>query len=234
MRFASYLLLGVSTVFVARVPAAAPTDGTVTGTVKFVRDGKDVKIPDGYVYLVPVRRGRPIPPKAVTTQIVQKNRRFIPDRLVIPVNSTVEFPNQEAPSQRGGDEHNVFSPSTPMFDLSRYGSGKMRSRKFLDEGEYDIYCDIHVQMTAKVKVVDSEHIVPVVNSRFSLAGVPAGKYKVFAWAPDSGESKETITVVAGETVTVPQLNVQLGQPTASHRRKNGGGYCEDKYADCNK
>ena len=226
MRFASYLLLGVSTVLFARVPEAAPTNGTVTGTVKFVRGGRDVKTPDGYVYLVPARRGRPVPPKPITVQIVQKNRKFTPDRLVIPVNSTVEFPNRETPSSRGDDEHNVFSPSTPMFDLSRYGGGKMRSRKFADEGEYDIYCDIHVGMKAKVKVVDSDYIVPVANGAFSVAGVPAGKYKVFAWAPDSGESKETITVVAGETVAVPQLNVQLGKEDASHLRKDGTVYCE--------
>lgn len=67
-------------------------------------------------------------------------------------------------------------------------------------------------------------LVPVVDGAFSLSGVPAGKYKVIAWAPDSDESKETITVVAGETVRVPQLNVQLGKAKARHLRRDGTPY----------
>lgn len=228
MRIASTLLLAVTTVVIVRVPEAAPTSGIVTGTVKFVAGGKAVAVRDGYVYLVPVRRGRPVPPRPVTAEIVQKNRRFTPDRVVIPVGSTIEFPNRES-SSSSDREHNVFSPDTPMFDLKRYGSGQSRSQKFLDEGEFDVYCDIHVDMKAKVKVVDSEHIVPIVDGKYRLENVPAGKYKVVAWAPDSPESRETITVVAGEVFEVPQLNVQLGKPKATHHRKDGTPYCVNKY-----
>lgn len=216
------LFLGLTTVLIARVPDAAPLAGKVSGTVTFVRDGKGIQVHDGYVYLVPVRRGRPVPPTPVKAAIVQKRKRFTPNRLVIPVGSTVAFPNQE--SSTGDSEHNVFSPTPPSFDLSRYGSGQTRSRTFLDEGEYNIYCDIHVEMTAKIKVVESDRIVPVVDGRYSLSEVPAGKYKVIAWAPDSDESKETITVVAGETVRVPQLNVQLGKAKPTHLRRDGTPY----------
>lgn len=221
MRTASHMLLGLVSLLIARTPDAAPANGTVTGTVTFVRNGKVVTIADGYVYLVPARRGKPIPPATVTAKIVQKKRTFTPNRLVIPVGSTVAFPNEET----GPDStHNVFSPSNPMFDLSRYGRGTTKSKVFQDEGEYDIYCDIHVEMKAKIKVVDSDRIVPVVNGAFSLTDVPAGKYKVFAWAPDSEESKESILVVAGETSRVPQLNVQLGNPKTTHQRKNNTPY----------
>ena len=110
------------------------------------------------------------------------------------------------------------------FDLKKYDGGQSKSWAFPYEGEYDIYCDLHVDMNAKVKVVESDRIVTIVNGSFSLTGVPAGKYKVVAWAPDSDESKETITVVAGEDTKVPQLNVQLGNPTKGHTRKNGTPY----------
>ncbi len=217
MRIAT-LLLGSFCVLMARVPEAAPTDGTVTGSVKFLRKGKETTVSDAFVYLVPVQRGRKVAPKQITATIVQKNREFTPKRLVIPVGSTVAFPNMDRES------HNVFSPTSPMFDLKRYDGGDSKSRRFPDDGEYDIYCDIHVEMNAKVKVVEGDRIVSIVGGRFSLAGVPAGNYKVVAWAPDSPESKETITVVAGEVTSVPQINVQLGNPMPSHVRKNGKPY----------
>ena len=94
-------------------------------------------------------------------------------------------------------------------------------------GEYDIFCDVHVGMNAKVKVVESDHIALVVDGVFTLTNVPAGKYRVIAWAPDSDESKETVTVVAGSTTTVPQLNVQLGKPKP-HRHIDGTPY-DKKY-----
>lgn len=210
------LLVGASLVL-ARVPEAAPTEGTVTGTVSFVLDGKGVKSADGFVYLVPVSRGKRVAPKPITKAIEQKDRKFIPKRVVVPMGSIVEFPNKDR------ETHNVFSPTPPVFDLKKYDGGISKSWQFRDEGEYEIYCDLHVEMNAKVKVVDSDRILPIVNGAFSFAGVPAGKYRIFAWAPDSDESKDTITVVAGETTKVPQLNVQLGKPK-SHRRKDGTDY----------
>ena len=223
MRLVGYALLGLATLSIARVPEAAPTDGSVAGTVKFLRDGKATATSDGFVYLVAVRNGRHIAPKPITATIAQKGRRFTPNRIVIPTGSTVAFPNNEVPSPE--NEHNVFSPTDPMFDLKRYGSGKVKNQKFLLAEEFDIYCDLHVEMSAKVKVVDSDYIVPVVDGAFQLPSVPAGKYKVIAWAPDSAESKETITIVAGETSQVPQLNVQLGK-AKPHKRLYGRDYKE--------
>ena len=225
MRFPTSVLLGCSMVMIARAPEAAPSNGAITGTVKFFEDGKQVTRPIvGYVYLLPARRrGGSASPKPLTATIVQKDKKFTPDRLVIPVGSTVAFPNQE-PRSRSDNDHNVFSPTDPTpFDLSRYSSGETRSRKFLDEGEFDIYCDIHVDMSAKVKVVETDRITVVTNGTFKLTDVPAGTYKVVAWAPDSAESKETITVVAGDTTRVPQLNVQVGRPKP-HLRKDGSAY----------
>jgi plastocyanin len=223
MRIANLLLVMV-TLLLARSPDAAPTTGVVRGTVTFIRDGKPASVADGYVYLVPVRKGRPLPPTPAQATIVQKNRKFTPDRVVIPAGSTVAFPNEEIARTPKDSEHNVFSPTTPSFDLSHYGKGTSKSKTFHDEGEYDIYCDIHVEMKAKVKVVDSDRIVRVVDGAYSFTDVPAGKYRVVAWAPDSPESKETITVVAGETLRVPQLNVQLGKAVETHLRKSRQPY----------
>lgn len=222
MRLVGYALLGLVTLSLARVPEAAPTDGVVTGTVRFLRGGKETTITDGFIYLMAVRNGHQIDPKPATATIAQKHRRFTPNRIVIPVGSTVAFPNNEVRAPE--NDHNVFSPTNPSFDLQRYGGGKVKRRTFEHKGEYDIYCDLHVEMNAKVKVVESDYIVPVINGGFELKAVPAGKYKVVAWAPDSAESKETIVVIAGETTQVPQLNVQLGRAKPTHTRVNNTPY----------
>src|SRR5579885_1593325 len=51
----------------------------------------------------------------------QKNRRFVPDMLVIPAGSTVSFPNSDPIF------HNVFSLSkAKSFDLGNYREGQSR------------------------------------------------------------------------------------------------------------
>ena len=63
---------------------------------------------------------------------------------------SVSFPNDDK------DEHNVFSPTDPPFDLGRYRTDKKgKAHRFEDADEFDIFCDIHREMWAKVKVVDS-------------------------------------------------------------------------------
>src|SRR6267142_5392420 len=64
------------------------------------------------------------PPKAAepNPQIVQRGKAFVPDLLVVPQGTTVEFPNWDPFS------HNVFSRSpAAQFDLDRYGQGQSKS-----------------------------------------------------------------------------------------------------------
>jgi plastocyanin len=208
-------------------PEAAPSGGTVTGTVAVFDKGKLAQVDpdDVWVYLMPeLPRGKQAPkPKAVTTQIRQCNETFVPHTVVVPIESIIEFPNNE---KNPSTEHNVFSPTSPIFDLGKYGPPTKRSRSFMDDGEFDIYCDIHRYMEAKVKVVETEAslIAKVVNGKFTLTDVPPGDYKVVAWVPNSAESKTKVTVVAGSTVTAAALKVQLGPTPAPHNNKSNLPY----------
>src|ERR1700690_1530977 len=58
----------------------------------------------------------------VTAALEQENRRFVPETLVVPVGSTVSFPNNDPVF------HNVFSLSSPkLFDLGNYPKGHTRT-----------------------------------------------------------------------------------------------------------
>jgi plastocyanin len=205
-----------------------PSGGTITGTVVAVKDGKPVARDDVYVYLEPAqkpRRRKSLPGDGQKREIVQKDERFVPRVLVVPAGTEVWFPNVEV--KRESNTHNVFSPTDPIFDLGRYGPDKKgKSHRFVDVEEFDIFCDIHPRMWAKVKAVDSAHIAPVVGGRFKLANVPPGTYKVVAWVRNSPEVRSNpVVLTAGATVALDrELHLQVKTRSGCHDRKDGTPY----------
>jgi plastocyanin len=218
----SFVLLGLLVALPAGI--AAPTGGFVTGHVVVFQDGRkfdDVHTP-AYVYLVenPPKHHKDRPGNHVTRAIEHKDREFLPHAIAIPVGATIEFPNSDS------EEHNAFSP-TPKdpFDLGRYGKGARKKRQFFEPGEFDVFCDIHRNMWAKIRVVDSAWIAEVQSGAFKIDDVPPGDYKLVAWFHDSLEVRsDPITIKAGETTQVPvELHVQAGK-MKSHNRKDGSPY----------
>jgi plastocyanin len=205
--------------------------GTVTGAVVAVKGGKPVKPEYAYVYLQPVRPARGKPPgTGLTFEIHQKEKQFVPHVLVVPTGSVVRFPNDDR------ETHNVFSPNGPpeQFDLGRSNTNEGPSRHFDDPGEVELYCDIHREMWAKVKVVDTPYVAQVVDGKYTFGNVAPGTYRVIAWAPSSNEvvAPEKVTVTAGQTATVKELHLQIAPIRTTHARKDGRPYCPDGYADC--
>jgi plastocyanin len=202
---------------------AAP-GAAIHGRVLVVDDhGKVVASPaDVYVYLAevhPARRRGALPGKGNTAEIKQEHQEFVPHVIVVPTGTTVSFPNLDVV------EHNVFSPE-PFFDLGRYNNSKTgKSRTFEAADQIDIYCDIHKNMSARIKVVDTTTFAPVNGEDYALDGVSPGTYQVVAWMPDSTEAKsDPFTVGAGTTdVKLDELHLQMGAPHG-HRRKTGEDY----------
>ncbi len=145
----------------------------------------------------------PKPP--VTGVIQQTNRRFEPELLVVPVGSTVVFPNSDPIF------HNVFSFSKAKeFDLGYYPKNQSRSVKFARSGIVQIYCHIHPNMYAAVVVTASRwHAKPKEDGSFSWTGVPPGKYRLVAWHKAAGLfQKEIVVAGTGETTVSIQVPVQ--------------------------
>jgi len=214
-KFAPLLLLLVGA-------APAPPAGTITGSVLAVQNGARVTSPYVYVYLRPVKPPVKAPGEGMKFEIHQKGEAFVPNVLVVPRGAVVAFPNDD-----GNTSHNVFSPTEPHFDLGRANGTESRNlnQKFDDDLAFDIYCDIHQKMWAKVKVVDSTYIAPVKDGSYSFGNVAPGSYQVVAWAPSSTEvMSERITVTDGQTVTPKQLHLQLQRIDVEHTRIDGSPY----------
>lgn len=223
-RRAAPIILALAIANLGQAPAVK--GGTVTGRVRAAVKGEEIATSDLWVYLESTAKPRHALGAGVVAKVVQKDTEFWPRVTVIPIGAKVYFPNRDA------QDHNVFSPAVKAnswfgFDLGRYGPNKVgRMKPFLVAGEFDIYCDIHKNMCAKVKVVPTRYFAHVVGGRFELTDVPPGRYTVVAWAPNSGESRSTqpVEVEVGATREAEPLNVQLKTDGCKHTRIGGGPY----------
>ena len=138
----------------------------------------------------------PKPP--VTEMLNQQGARFEPDLIVVPVGSTVEFPNSDPIF------HNVFSLSKAQpFDLGYYPKGQSRTVKFNNPGVVQVYCHIHANMYAAIVVTASPWFQkPAADGAFSFSNVPAGHYRLTAWHKIAGLHKVNIEVPETGSVDV--------------------------------
>ncbi|HEY1585838.1 MAG TPA: hypothetical protein VGH63_09145 [Polyangia bacterium] len=115
--------------------------------------------------------------------IEQRDRQFAPHVMMVPVGSTVSFPNFDPVF------HNVFSVSpTKPFDLGIFKNGESRDVTFEKEGILRIGCNLHANMSAYLVIVAAPHyVVTDANGKFRFKSLPPGKYKVRAWSERSNE-----------------------------------------------
>jgi plastocyanin len=230
MRFPRSLLIVLA--LCSAAPGPSDKGGTVTGHVLLLRDRKAVKAEDVYVYLEELhpRFRKGLPGDGMKAEIRQEDTKFRPRVIVVPAGTEVMFPNYD------NKEHNVFSPSDPPFDLGRYSKNPKGKGKVLkDAGEMAIFCDIHPEMFATVKVVESSWIAAVAaDGTYTIPNVPPGKYKVTAWVHDSEEVKsKQIIVTDGDTITTEELHLQAGEWKLWHLRRDGTSYpCPPGYPKC--
>jgi plastocyanin len=200
------------------VSAAAPSPaGAVAGAVTILKDGAP-KADRSWVavYLENVPGA---PPASKASAIRQKDLTFLPGVLVVTVGSTVDFPNDDKVF------HNVFSVSSAArFDLGLYKSGTKKTVTFKKPGVVDVYCNIHPQMAARIKVLDTAYYaVTGSNGAFRIMNVPPGTYPVVAWQAYGQEHRGEVTVTPGGVATLA-ISLVEGKPPKRHLRKDGTPY----------
>ncbi len=188
--------------------------GDVRGTVhvKGKRDASGVVV---YLENVP---GTVAPP-AQHAKIRQVDKQFDPPLTIVVRGATIDFPNEDKIF------HNVFSVSrAARFDLGLYKSGTSKSVEMKRAGVVDVYCNIHPDMIAKVKILDNAFYATTdAAGSFAIPNVPEGEYPIVAWLPSGDQARGTAKITAG-TATQVTLEVESKEHRETHTRKDGTPY----------
>lgn len=195
---------------------------TTAGKHRGNQDSADVVVwltplkPDGR----PAATGHPGP-----FRLVQKDKMFTPHLLVVPIGSSVEFPNEDP------FFHDVFSLfNGKRFDLGLYESGTSRAVRFDREGVSYIFCNIHPEMGAVVLALSTPYYgVSTAAGAVAIHGVPPGSYRLYVW---SEAAQSANPVDAERVVQVEAVPVHLGEialqaaahPMEHHKNKFGDDY----------
>ena len=181
--------------------------------------------PSAVIWLEPVQRSPTQLVKPGKFTLLQKNKTFIPHLLVVPVGSSVAFPNEDP------FFHNVFSLfDGKRFDLGLYESGSTRSVIFSRKGVSYIFCNIHSEMSAVVIALDTPfYSIVDHHGAFQISGVPDGDYDLHVWL--EGQSQSSLDELTKQVhVDGPDVNlgeIHAGNPKRGHLNKFGRPYEPD-------
>jgi plastocyanin len=174
------------------------------------------EVADTVVYFMPAV---PVHPKPAQFQIYTQNKLFDPAAIVIPVGSTVTFPNQDQII------HNVFSASVgEEFDLGLYGEGGTASHTFKKAGLAIVNCNVHQAMQTNVLVVDTPFFTrPSRSGDFVINGVPEGDGKLVIWHPRAVSVERAMAIPATErtwtiSITKPRVAGHLNKEHKAYQR----------------
>jgi plastocyanin len=139
----------------------------------------------GGVLTVHVVNGNDHPARPVNAVMDQVDRAFVPDLLVIPAGSTVEFPNSDSVS------HQIYSFSAAKkFQLPLYHGKPYPPVRFDQVGFVTLGCNIHDSMLAYVLVTDAPYFGRTDSTGSWSVEVPRGTYRVTVWHPRMRENAE--------------------------------------------
>lgn len=166
--FAAVMLLCV----LLRAPPASAASLAIT-----------VQLPDGRPLadaVVTVQAvGKKLPPAAPIHALMdQIHRMFVPEVIVIPVGSTVAFPNSDSVS------HQIYSFSpAKRFQLPLYRGKPYPPVLFDRTGIVILGCNIHDWMIGYIDVTDAPFYGTTDAQGSWSAEMPAGRYEITVWHP---------------------------------------------------
>ena len=155
-----------------------------------VRDAVVTVTPDAGVPRAPIRFSWPL-------RIVQQDIQFQPYVLIAPVGATVAFPNLDRV------RHHIYSFSRGnRFEIELFGRDATRTHAFTTAGVAALGCNIHDQMLAYVRVVDTPYAGKTdATGNVTIAAIPAGAARLVVWHPQlnvrGNENAYSLTIGAG-------------------------------------
>jgi plastocyanin len=206
------------------VPVArAQVSGKVTITEAGGKAAADVG--NAVVYL----EGRGPRGNPVRVEMTLDGRTFSPRVIVVPVGSTVVFPNHDP------FNHNVFSLSEPnSFDLGLYGRGEKAEHRFRRAGVVQVYCNIHPQMAGFILVRDNAYYAqPGADGTYTVENVAPGSYTLHVWHERAPEVTREIVVpeggLADQDVSVDASGYRLAAHKNKYGQEYGSGASRERY-----
>jgi plastocyanin len=130
---------------------------------------------------------------AMTAAIDNRQMAFIPYVQVVPVGGRIVFNNSDP------FPHNVFSPGKTGFNLGMVQAKNASAHVFNTPGVFPLLCNLHPNMLAFVVVTPSSYFAKAnAKGEFTLKDVPAGTYKITAWAPREQPQTQSVVVQGSE------------------------------------
>lgn len=206
-----------------------PPAASVSGHLKLPCIKASAHKPAAVVWLSAVKNSTELPPPLPGRfTLVQKNRMFSPHLLVIPVGSTVAFPNKDP------FFHNVFSLfNGKRFDLGLYEAGSSKDVVFSRAGVSYIFCNIHPEMSAVVVALSTPlYAVADPSGNFAVHQIPPGDYDFHVWiegTPQPALDKlfRRVHLRSGESASLNLDAFAIPRNSGDHLNKFGRPYDSD-------
>lgn len=149
--------------------------------------------------------------------MTQKDTQFAPFVLVVPVGADVAFPNRDP------FRHHVYSFSgAKNFQLKLYGHDEARVVRFDKVGVVALGCNIHDNMTAFIRVVDTPYAAKTgARGEVLIEDVPAGAVTVAVWHPYLKSGRDLTRQITASASGVRNVGMTAALRTPPARR---GGY----------
>ncbi|WP_349342104.1 methylamine utilization protein [Marinobacter sp. MMG032] len=187
--------------------AMAVTANAYELSVTVTLDGSTEPVANAVVSVDSGRQGTP-----VSAEIYQKDRAFHPHVLVVPVGSSVDFPN------RDNTQHHVYSFSpAKTFNIELYADRPAAPIVFDKPGIVELGCNIHDHMQGFVVVTDtaatgqtdaSGQVTLSIESQ-DTEGSPE-KVTLEIWHPRLPDNTRPVTreIEAGDKSAIVTLNLE--------------------------
>jgi plastocyanin len=158
----------------------------------------------GAVITLESRSADAAPAPALQAVMDQVDLAFVPDVLVVPVRSRVQFPNSDVVS------HQVYSFSgAKPFQLPLYRGKPYPPVLFDQPGVVTLGCNIHDKMLAYIVVTRAAHFGRTSSDgTWTAADLPAGSYVLRLWHPLLNEGRDIEHLVTAEAAG-GALEIQL-------------------------
>jgi plastocyanin len=173
------------------VAARGEIVGTITATPAYLASVSAVYLEDA-----PKEPGR-----GMAARIDNHQMTFSPMVQMITVGGTITFVNSDP------FPHNIFSPDG-KFNLGTIPQNSTTApRHFNTAGPNTILCNLHPNMIGYIVVAPSSYFSKTdAKGHYRIKDVPAGTYKITAWAPRLATVTQSVTVTGAEATSDFELH----------------------------